>query len=104
MKKVRKTSRLNLLNFKFKEGGIVHLDDTADSTVVSNEEVEAHCTVLISLDNFDKMLAGEMNPMMAFMTGKMNLDILIDFALIYANQMYVYNKMNVASAVWFQVL
>lgn len=62
------------VNFKFKEGGIVHLDDTADSTVVSNEEVEAPCTVLISLDNFDKMLAGEMNPMMAFMTGKMKIE------------------------------
>ena len=61
-------------NFRFNEGGIVHLDDTTDPTVVSNEEAEAPCTVLISLDNLEKMLAGEMNPMMAFMTGKMKIE------------------------------
>jgi putative sterol carrier protein len=61
------------VNFKFDEG-IIHLDDTSSPTLVSNEEKPADCTIKISLDNFDKMLSGDMNPMMAFMTGKMKID------------------------------
>lgn len=61
------------VNFKFDEG-VIHLDDTVEPTAVANEEKPADCTIKISLSNFDKMLSGDINPMMAFMTGKMKID------------------------------
>lgn len=61
------------INFKFDEG-LIHLDDTTSPTVVSNEAKEADCTLIISLDNFEKLLSGDLNPMMAFMGGKMKIE------------------------------
>lgn len=61
-------------NFQFSEGGMIHLDDTVSPAKVVNESAEAPCTVNIDLGNFDKMLSGDLNPMMAFMTGKMKVD------------------------------
>ncbi len=61
-------------NFSFKEGGMIHLDDSVSPAKVSNEDADASCTVVISLENFDKMLSGDLNPMMAFMSGKMKID------------------------------
>lgn len=61
------------VNFKFDEG-VIHLDDTVEPTTVSNTENGADCTIRISLSNFEKMLNGDVNPMMAFMTGKMKID------------------------------
>ncbi|MFT7281360.1 MAG: putative sterol carrier protein [Cyclobacteriaceae bacterium] len=60
-------------NFQFDEGTI-HLDDTQEPTLVSNEKAEADCTLIMTLANFEKILCGDMNPMMAFMTGKMKIE------------------------------
>ncbi len=62
------------VNFRFKEEGFIHLDDTLNPALVSNEEAEAPCTVVIGLVHFDQMLSGELNPMMAFMSGKMKIE------------------------------
>lgn len=61
------------INFIFDEG-MIHLDDTVSPTIVSNEASEATCTIKMNLDNFEKMMQGDMNPMMAFMTGKMKIE------------------------------
>ncbi|MEP0368555.1 MAG: SCP2 sterol-binding domain-containing protein [Cyclobacteriaceae bacterium] len=61
------------INFKL-DDGLIHLDDTVTPTVVSNDEQSAPCTISMSNDNFGKLLSGDMNPMMAFMTGKMKID------------------------------
>ena len=60
-------------NFRFDEGTI-HLDATVSPSVVSNEDKSAPCTLSMSLDNFSKLLDGSLNPMMAFMSGKMKID------------------------------
>jgi len=62
------------VNFNFKGEGLIHLDDTVSPAQVVQEEVEAPCTVVIGLDNFEKLLKGDLNPMMAFMTGKMKIE------------------------------
>lgn len=62
-----------VINFKFDEG-VIHLDDTVKPVVVSNEDKNADCTIKITLDNFDKMMHGNLNPMMAFMSGKMKIE------------------------------
>lgn len=62
-----------IINFRFDEG-VIHLDDTVSPALVSNENKNANCTIRLSLDNFGKMMHGDLNPMMAFMTGKMKVD------------------------------
>ena len=63
----------NKVNFKFDEG-IIHLDDSGSPPLIINEEKEAPCSLSMSLENFEKMLNGDLNPMMAFMSGKMKID------------------------------
>ena len=54
--------------------GIIHLDDTVSPTTITNEDKSAECTIKIDLDNFEKLMSGDLNPMMAFMTGKMKVE------------------------------
>ncbi len=61
------------MNFVFDEGAIF-LDDSVAPAVITNAAGDAPCTIKISLENFDKMLQGDLNPMMAFMTGKMKVE------------------------------
>ena len=61
------------INFQFEEGTI-HLDDTITPPLISHENKEASCTIIMSLDHFDRLLNGDLNPMMAFMTGKMKIE------------------------------
>ena len=60
-------------NFKFEEG-VVHLDDTVSPTVVINEEKEAPFAIKMSAEDFNKILTGDLNVMMAFMTGKLKIE------------------------------
>ncbi len=52
---------------------IVHIDGTGDSNQVSSEDKEADCTVSISDENFKDLVTGDLNPMMAFMSGKIKI-------------------------------
>lgn len=45
-----------------------------EGTNVSNEDKDADCTVSLELSDFKDMLTGELNPMQAFMGGKMRVD------------------------------
>ncbi len=70
----RKSGNLkSIVNFKFEEG-VIHLDDTQTPTVVSNEEKGADCTIRMKIGNFEKLMGGNLNPMMAYMSGKMKID------------------------------
>lgn len=56
------------------DGEIVYLDGNGDANTVTNEDKEAECTVTITKENFDQILTGELNPMMAFMGGQIKID------------------------------
>jgi putative sterol carrier protein len=59
---------------KFETGdGVVFIDTTQVPNVVTNEDQEAACTLEISTENALKMIDGELNPMMAYMTGKLKI-------------------------------
>ena len=60
-------------NFKF-EDGVVHLDDSVSPTVIVNEEREAPFAIKMSSGDFGKILSGDLNVMMAFMTGKLKIE------------------------------
>ncbi|WP_128545707.1 SCP2 sterol-binding domain-containing protein [Larkinella soli] len=53
--------------------GIVYIDGKQVPNVVSNEDKPAECTLQVSLNDLKKMGTGELNPMAAFMLGKLKV-------------------------------
>ncbi|MDX2301665.1 MAG: SCP2 sterol-binding domain-containing protein [Microscillaceae bacterium] len=60
------------VKFDLRENGVVYLNGSNNE--VSNENNDADCTVSMDLEDFNAMLDGEINPMSAFMGGKMQID------------------------------
>jgi len=61
------------VKFQFEEG-LLHLDGSGDSNVICNEDKDADATVKVSLEDFSNLLSGDLNPMTAFMSGKIKVD------------------------------
>ncbi len=59
--------------FVFDEGGAVFIDAGQMPYRVSNENKDSDCTVLLALADAVKLLNGELNPMTAFMFGKLKV-------------------------------
>jgi putative sterol carrier protein len=53
------------------DAGNVHL--TADG-VVSNDDKSADCTIKVSQSDLEGLMSGDLNPMTAFMFGKLKID------------------------------
>ena len=59
---------------KFNLGGqILYIDGTGAKNQISREDKEADCTVSVSQEDFIKLISGQLNPMMAFMSGKIKV-------------------------------
>ena len=52
---------------------ILYLDGTGNSNVITQEDKDANCFVTVSMDTMKKLIAGDINPMMAVMTGKIKI-------------------------------
>ena len=63
-----------IIKFDFGDDGIVRIDGKASPTVIDNEDSEADCTVKVTMDNFIQIAEGNLNPQMAFMTGKLRVE------------------------------
>jgi putative sterol carrier protein len=63
----------SVLKFDFGDDGILVLDATQVPNVISNDDVEAQCTMVLSLENFMEMAEGKLNGTTAFMTGKLKI-------------------------------
>ena len=63
-----------IIKFDFGDDGIVRIDGKASPTVVDNADSEADCTVKVTMDNFVEIAEGNLNPQMAFMTGKIRVE------------------------------
>jgi len=59
------------VKFDFGDVGNLFLD--GQNNTASNEDAEADATVKVDFDDFKKMAAGEMDPTMAFMQGKLKV-------------------------------
>ena len=55
------------------DGQVVHIDGTGDANVVTYEDKEADCVISTSPATLAKLQAGDLNPMMAVMTGKVKI-------------------------------
>ena len=60
------------LKFVFDEGPVL-LDMTGDTPAITNEDKEADCTITTSIETLEAIRSGDMNPMMAVMSGKVKI-------------------------------
>lgn len=61
------------LKFNCGADGVIFVDAISSPNTVSNEDIDAVCTIEISLENLSAMLAGELNPVSGFMSGKLKV-------------------------------
>ncbi|MCA9717896.1 MAG: SCP2 sterol-binding domain-containing protein [Myxococcales bacterium] len=61
------------LKFDLGDEGVILIDGKSTPNTVSNDNVDADCTVKLSSENFGNLLAGKGNPMTMFMTGKIKV-------------------------------
>ena len=61
------------LKFDFGDDGIMLLDATTVTNTVSNDDGDAQCTMVISIDNFMEMAEGKLDGTSAFMSGKLKI-------------------------------
>ena len=62
------------IKFAFNDGGFLFIDGKSAPNVVSNDDGEAQCTVKLSSEDFGKLVRKELDPMAAFMGGKLKID------------------------------
>ncbi len=68
--KIGGTSFPASVKFVIEGEGAVRIDETG----VSADDADADCTLTADVDTFQGILAGEVNPTSAFMTGRLKLD------------------------------
>jgi putative sterol carrier protein len=62
------------VKFDFGAEGVIYLDGAADPNSVSNDDADAECTVQISLEDFESLVAGDLDATTAFMMGKLKVE------------------------------
>jgi putative sterol carrier protein len=69
--KVGDSSGLNAtLKFDCGADGVAYIDGKSVPNAVHNDDIEADCTVAITLENLGALLTGELEPATGFMMGK----------------------------------
>ncbi len=61
------------LKFDFEGTGNIYIDGKATPNTVTTENKPADCTITVSLENFKKMVARELDGTTAFMQGKLKV-------------------------------
>lgn len=63
-----------VIKFDFGDDGIIVIDGKKEPAEVSNNDMEADCTIIVTIDDFEEVMAGSLNPQMAFMMGKIKVE------------------------------
>ncbi|MDO8178320.1 MAG: SCP2 sterol-binding domain-containing protein [Undibacterium sp.] len=72
--KLGEESSLNAtLKFDCGDDGVVYVDALTTPHIVSNENLDAICTVALVLEDLSAMLSGELNAVSGFMAGKLKV-------------------------------
>lgn len=61
------------LKFDLGDDGVIHIDGASNPNAVSNDDKDADCTVSMSLGDLEALIAGELDPTVAFMAGKLRV-------------------------------
>lgn len=75
------------VKFAFDEGGVFLLDGTVTPPTLSEEDGEADCTLSLSVENMEKLIAGTLNPALAYSLGKLRVEGSLGVALKLASMM-----------------
>lgn len=67
--------------FDFDDDGILFVDATQTPVVTSSEDADAEVTLRTTLETFEKILAGQQDPNIAFMMGKLKVSGSMGLAL-----------------------
>ncbi|MCA9681015.1 MAG: SCP2 sterol-binding domain-containing protein [Myxococcales bacterium] len=62
------------LKFDTGDDGVVFIDGKSTPNRVSNENIDADCTVGVAMSDLEAMLAGDLAPTTAFMSGKLRVE------------------------------
>ena len=62
------------LKFDCGSDGVIILDGVSKPNSVSNTNQDTDCTILISLENLQALLDGELNAVTGFMSGKLKVE------------------------------
>jgi len=54
--------------------GMLAVDATAHPPSLSRDEIEADCTIRVSMADLEKLTAGELNPMLAYTLGRLKVE------------------------------
>ena len=61
------------VKFDFGDDGMIFVDGASSPNTVSNEDADAQCTIKMTMENFEKMASGDLDPTAAFMSGKLSV-------------------------------
>lgn len=61
------------VKFDFGDDGALVVDATATPPTLSRAALEAACTIRLSIDDLEKLIAGALNPTLAYMSGKLKI-------------------------------
>ncbi len=61
------------IQFDLGDDGVIFWDGTQVPPAIDNTAREAETTISISLENLNSLIAGQLNPTMAYMTGKLRI-------------------------------
>ncbi len=53
--------------------GVIFIDGKSSPNAVSNEDKDADCTISMTLENFLKLIDGDLDPTTAYMFGKLKV-------------------------------
>lgn len=63
-----------VIKFDFGSDGLVRIDGVSKPNVVDNQDTPSDCTIRVSMADFVDIAAGNQNPQMAFMMGKLKVE------------------------------
>lgn len=61
------------LKFDCGSDGVIVIDGSSSPNTVDNNDRATDCTIALSMDTLGELMSGELNPMNAFMTGKIQV-------------------------------
>lgn len=73
-KRAEKTAPLGATLKMKLDDHIIYIDGKGDENVVSNQDIEAECMITTSLDTFNALQSGDLNPMAAVMNGDVTIE------------------------------
>lgn len=69
-----KTPVEKVIKLDLGDSGVVRVDGTAKPPLVDNENTPADCTLKVKMEHLERIVDGQINAQLAFMTGKIKVD------------------------------